>query len=58
MKAKSYLLGGLCWGAAFLGPATASEMEAGFREPRDEARPRAYWNWLNGAVSLSALTRT
>ena len=28
-----------------------------FRNPGNEARPRAYWNWLNGAVTHSALTR-
>ncbi len=30
---------------------------AGFRDPGVEARPRAYWNWLNGDVSLSGITR-
>ncbi|WP_332914145.1 glycosyl hydrolase [Algoriphagus boritolerans] len=29
----------------------------GFRNPGVEARPRAYWNWLNGDVSLSGITR-
>jgi hypothetical protein len=32
-------------------------MAAGFREPGNEARPRAYWNWLHGDVSLPDLTR-
>lgn len=29
----------------------------GFRNPGNEARPRAYWNWLNGDVTLEGLTR-
>ncbi len=32
-------------------------LEAGFRNPGNDARPRAYWNWLNGAVTHEALTR-
>lgn len=33
------------------------ELAAGFRNPGIKARPRAYWNWLNGAVTLDGLTR-
>lgn len=29
----------------------------GFRDPGKEFRPRAYWDWLNGDVSLPGLTR-
>jgi len=29
----------------------------GFKHPGPEARPRAYWNWLNGAVTFNGLTR-
>jgi hypothetical protein len=32
-------------------------LKAGFQNPGNEARPRAYWNWLNGAVTHEALTR-
>jgi len=28
-----------------------------FRNPGKEYRPRAYWNWLNGDVSLDGITR-
>ncbi len=35
----------------------ARTLAAGFQNPGNEARPRAYWNWLNGAVTHSALTR-
>jgi hypothetical protein len=35
----------------------ASKLAAGFKEPSNEARPRAYWNWLNGSVTLDGLTR-
>jgi hypothetical protein len=34
-----------------------SELAAGFKNPGRAARPRAYWNWLNGAVTLDGLTR-
>ena len=34
-----------------------SDLALEFRDPGKQARPRAYWNWLNGAVSLSGLTR-
>ena len=32
------------------GPASADELERGFRNPPAEARPHAYWLWLNGYV--------
>lgn len=34
-----------------------ADMAAGFSNPGNEARPRAYWDWLNGSVSLPVLTR-
>lgn len=34
-----------------------SYLVEGFRNPGNEARPRAYWNWLNGDVSHSGITR-
>lgn len=34
-----------------------SYLVEGFRNPGIEARPRAYWNWLNGDVSDAGLTR-
>jgi len=34
-----------------------SDLAEGFRDPDKEARPRAYWNWLNGDVSKAGLTR-
>ena len=34
-----------------------SDLINGFKNPGNEARPRAYWNWLNGDVSLEGLTR-
>ena len=34
-----------------------SELEAGFADPPMSARPRAYWDWMNGYVNLSQLTR-
>jgi len=33
------------------------ELAAGFKDPGKETRPRAYWNWLNGAVTHEGLTR-
>jgi len=37
--------------------AERGDIVEGFKNPGKEARPRAYWNWLNGAVSLPGLTR-
>ena len=37
--------------------ASDSKLAENFRNPGNEARPRAYWNWLNGDVSLDGLTR-
>ncbi len=34
-----------------------SGLARGFKDPGNEARPRAYWNWLNGDVTLDGLTR-
>ena len=36
---------------------SARPLAKGFQNPGNEARPRAYWNWLNGAVTHAALTR-
>jgi hypothetical protein len=33
------------------------DLVEGFRNPGNEARPRAYWNWLNGDVSKAGLSR-
>jgi len=33
------------------------KLASGFMDPGNEARPRAYWNWLNGDVTLDGLTR-
>ena len=35
---------------------TLDALEAGFREPPVSARPKAYWDWTNGNVSLSQIT--
>ena len=34
-----------------------AELAAGFENPGKQARPRAYWNWLNGDVTHEGLTR-
>ncbi len=33
-----------------------SDLASGFENPDNTARPKAYWNWLNGDVQLSSLT--
>ncbi len=38
-------------------PNQNTDLIDGFKDPGNEARPRAYWNWLNGDVSLEGLTR-
>ncbi len=34
-----------------------SDLTAGFRNPPIEARPGAFWDWLNGNVNLAQITR-
>ena len=46
-----------CSGSSFAQTSNDSELAADFRDPGTAARPRAYWNWLNGDVSLPDLTR-
>ena len=38
-------------------PAATMDLEDGFRDPPDEAKPRVYWWWLNGLVTRDAITR-
>ena len=33
------------------------ELISGFRDPSNETKPRTYWNWLNGDVTLTGITR-
>lgn len=34
-----------------------NDLAEGFKNPGNEARPRAYWNWLNGDVTNEGITR-
>jgi hypothetical protein len=45
----------VCAAAAmlFAQPGTRDELERGFREPPNEARPHVYWLWLNGHVDAA-----
>lgn len=36
---------------------TLTSLESGFTDPPLQARPRGYWAWINGNVSLPQLTR-
>jgi len=38
-------------------PVATVDLEAGFRDPPDEARPSAYWLWLNGYVNRAHVER-
>ncbi len=38
-------------------PGTNVDLEAGFRDPPDEARPSAYWLWLGGHVNRAHVER-
>ena len=42
------------WGSA---ETQLQELAEEFKNPGNQARPRAYWNWLNGSVTLDGLTR-
>lgn len=48
---------GLLFGAGCRPENYQSELEIGFKQPGYEARPRAYWNWLNGSVKPEDLSR-
>lgn len=54
MRTLSLALALLCAGAALLAGqspvATRDELERGFLDPPSDARPHAYWLWLNGYV--------
>ncbi len=41
-------------GALAQGP--ASDLERGFQNPPDSARPRAWWHWMNGNVTKEGIT--
>ena len=40
-----------------LKPACASELEDGFRDPPDAAKPWVYWFWINGNISREGITK-
>ncbi len=33
------------------------ELEAGFQNPSDEAKPRVWWHWMNGNVTKDGITK-
>ena len=39
------------------GEIAAADLEEGFVEPPDAAKPRTYWWWLNGLVDREGITR-
>lgn len=43
--------------SVYTGSAQESDLSRGFVDPGNAARPKAYWNWLNGDVRLESLTR-
>ena len=51
------ILVGVIYLTACNAPKQNQDLINGFKNPGNEARPRAYWNWLNGDVSLKGLTR-
>jgi hypothetical protein len=42
---------------AFADPGNPPALEAGWQNPPDDARLRAYWWWLNGNVTSNSITR-
>lgn len=43
--------------ALLAAPASASPLHAGFANPPDSARPRAWWHWMDGNVSEAGILR-
>jgi len=35
---------------------SAGELERGFKDPPDSAKPRAWWHWLNGNITKEGIT--
>jgi len=38
-------------------PARSQSLEAGFQNPPDSAKPRTWWHWTNGNVTLTGITK-
>lgn len=57
MKTQAILIILLAAAGGLAAEPSSADFAEGFRNPGVEARPRAYWNWLNGDVSLPDLTR-
>ena len=36
--------------------ASADDLEAGFRNPPPDARPRVWWHWMNGNITQDGIT--
>ncbi len=64
---RMILASGLLVGTAFAGlaqaqdvvaqPGASSSLETGFRAPPATARPRVWWHWLNGNVSVEGIDK-
>src|SRR3982751_2690729 len=37
------------------GQAAGDELERGFRNPPDSARPRVWWHWMNGNITKEGI---
>ena len=42
--------------ACLLAQAPGDELDRGFKDPPDSAKPRVWWHWLNGNVTKEGIT--
>ena len=42
---------------AALNPVLADDLQDGFREPPQEARPRVWWHWMNGNITQDGIAK-
>ena len=50
------LAGLLCFSGTTVGQDSGDQLERGFKEPPDSAKPRVWWHWMSGNVTKEGIT--
>ena len=50
------IAGPTAWAGRTSAQAQGEQLERGFKEPPDSAKPRAWWHWLNGNITKEGIT--
>jgi hypothetical protein len=56
-SAAAAVLGLACCAVSLRAQGPADELERGFKNPPDAAKPRTWWHWTGGNVSLPGITK-